>query len=57
MKLSISDTMKNVVIDVRVTGLRVFRIRSYFAFWLIRLAGRLLGCTMNLEVEYGVRIP
>ena len=54
MKLSISDTMKNVVIDVRVTGLQVFRIRPYFALWLIRLAGRLLGCTLNLEVDYGV---
>ena len=56
-ELSIFDTMKNVVIDVRVTGLRAFQIRSYFALLLIRLAGRLLGCTMNLEVEYGVRIP
>jgi len=48
-----STLMKNVclTIDIRITGLRAFRVRARLATWLFRLGAWILGT--NLDVIGG----
>lgn len=51
MELSMTETMKNVSLHVVVTDKREASARMWFGTRLIKLAARVMGCGVDVEVR------
>jgi hypothetical protein len=49
MNLPASAAMRNVTMNVRVTGLRTLRVRMWFAGKLLLLAAWVAGCGIEID--------
>jgi hypothetical protein len=47
--LNSSDLMKNLTLNVKITGMKLFVVKLYIAKWLIYLAARVLGTGLTIE--------
>ena len=52
VETSIADVMKQTVIEVRVTGIRQFRVRTWIAFGLIGVAIWIFGAGFEWSFEF-----
>ena len=47
-KVTLSSVMKDITVDIRVTGQEIFRIRTRISVWIIRLAIFILGAKSHV---------
>ena len=50
-EISMNDISKRLFVEIRVTGMTVFRFRKWCAIQLIKLAGVIMPANVNIEVE------
>ena len=48
--IPIQRVMENVTMTVRVTGLCVWRVRLRLGVWLMRIAARIMGVELDVEI-------
>ncbi|QPF81671.1 hypothetical protein IC762_17760 [Bradyrhizobium genosp. L] len=52
LKIRRSEVMQSLTLRVRAQGFgRAFRVRVWIATRLISLAGKILGCRMDIEIK------
>jgi hypothetical protein len=49
ISVPVSSVTKNLVVHVRVTGVKVWRVRLWFAMKLFRLGARVAGVGLRVE--------
>ncbi|GAG16972.1 unnamed protein product [marine sediment metagenome] len=47
----VSEVMKNVVLNVEITGIVKFKIRTFIGVQLIKLAAWIIGCGIQIELD------
>lgn len=50
-KIDVNTVVKNIVLEIKMTGIVRFKIRLFFAAWLIKLAVWILGCEIQFEIK------
>ena len=55
IELSMTETMQDVSLHVVVTDQREASVRMWIGTWLIRLAARVMGCGIDVEVSAASR--
>lgn len=50
--VSATEAMKNLTLSLRVKGTRELRLRIAIGTWLLRLAGRVIGCRVETDDGY-----
>lgn len=50
-ELPMAEVMRSVTMELRLTGVRVFRARLSVGMMLLRLAARVMGCGIEVLVE------
>lgn len=50
MNVPMSDVMKQCTVNVRLTGVRVWRVRLWIGCKLIKLASLVMGCGIRMDV-------
>jgi hypothetical protein len=53
-EINVDKMGKYIVLNVRIKGLRQLRRRISIACFLLRLAARVLGCAIEIEIVGGV---
>lgn len=50
VKVPLGSIVRQMTMQVEITGARTWSYRLRFAMWLIRLAARVIGCNVRVEV-------
>lgn len=43
--------MRGITLHVRITGLRIWRVRMWLGMQLLQCAARIMGCGIRVEVD------
>lgn len=47
--INANDVLKDVTLDIEITGLKVLTIRVWLATFLMNMAAKVLGCGINIK--------
>lgn len=47
----IGPVMRGITLHVRVTGLRIWRVRMWLGMQLLQCAARIMGCGIRVEID------
>lgn len=51
LNVSVAEAARNLTIEVKITGLRMFRARMWLAALICKLAALVAGCKSDVSVE------
>ena len=47
-RINVKEAAKRMMLDVKVTGVKVFAIRCKVGLWLIRMGCKVIGCNVRV---------